>query len=314
MRRKDGNAYQELGCLGFRAAIQRELNRLERGINIYSDDEFRKTNEVLDGFLKKLRREGKMEPEKHKTAISPADMDKIRYLFDHDKGAENLTRQIWFGLTMHFGLRGREVQAKMLKTDIKICAGEEGEYIRLRTDFATKNYQGGSGSSRRDIGEGLTTDKGDILPFKILLRTLHPDCPRLFQRVPPKYSPRDAVWFCNMPLGKTTLAHMMQDMSAAAGLSTIYTNHCLRATVLSMLSAEDVEDRHIMSVTWHKNALSLRSNTKPTTSQQRSMSAILDGHRATKSSVSTPEATMPKIHGRGDGPHLRGSADCTYIT
>ena len=48
-----------------------ELNfQLERNFNVYSDPEFRKSNNVLDGVLKKLRREGKMEPIHHKQPIT----------------------------------------------------------------------------------------------------------------------------------------------------------------------------------------------------------------------------------------------------
>ena len=62
MKRKDGKNYQEPSYYGFRAAIHRQLVELERNFNVYSDPEFRKSNNVLDGVLKKLRREGKMEP------------------------------------------------------------------------------------------------------------------------------------------------------------------------------------------------------------------------------------------------------------
>ena len=92
MKRKDGKNYQEPSYYGFRAAIHRHLVELERNFNVYSDPEFRKSNNVLDGVLKKLRREGKMEPIHHKQPITKSDMDKIQYLFDHDKGASNLQR------------------------------------------------------------------------------------------------------------------------------------------------------------------------------------------------------------------------------
>lgn len=84
---------------------------------------------------------------------------------------------------------------------------------------------------------------------------------------------------------------MMQDISAAASLSRVYTNHCLRATVVSRLSGAGVEERHIMSVTGHKNAASLASYSRPTAEQQRSMSRLLDATTATKPTTTESETT-----------------------
>ena len=286
MRRKDGKNYQEPGYLGFRAAIQRELTRFDRKMNIFTDQEFRVSNDVLDGVLKKLRRDGMMAPIAHKVPISEEDMEKINYLFCTNKDAHTIQLQVWFSLTLHLGLRGRELQAKLTKSDLEIGNDGNGEYIQLSTDFATKNYQGGtSGSTRRNMGEGLITDNCQIISFKTMMQKLHPDCPRLFQRVRAHYNTRDDVWYCNSPLGKSSLANMMKNISKAAKPSTEYTNHCLRATVVSTLSASGVEDRHIMSVTGHKAARSLAAYSKSTAAQQRSMSRILDGRT---SSVELP--------------------------
>ena len=67
MKRNDGKNYPEPSYYGFRAAIHRQLVELERNFNVYSDPEFRKSNNVLDGVLKKLRREGKkiLSPHNH---------------------------------------------------------------------------------------------------------------------------------------------------------------------------------------------------------------------------------------------------------
>ena len=217
-----------------------------------------------------------MEPIHHKQPITKSDMDKIQYLFDHDKGASNLQRHVWFSLTLHLGLHGRELQTKILKTDLEIGKNDQGEYCRLSTDFATKYYQGGLGSSRRNSGAGIITAPNQILSIKLFLEKLHPNCARLFQRVRTSYSPRDKVWYCNAPLGKTTLNSMMTEILAAASLSKTYTYHCLRATVVSVLSAAGYEDRQIMAVTGHQNPKSLTSYARPTPQQQVEMSTALD--------------------------------------
>ena len=51
----------------------------------------------------------------------------------------------------------------------------------------------------------------------------------------------------------------MSAISQAAGLSRVYTNHCIRATCVTVLDDAGIEARHIMRITGHKNEASIRS-------------------------------------------------------
>ena len=74
-----------------------------------------------------------MNPIAHKDIITDGDCNKIKYLFDHKKDARCLNQQVWFYMTLHFGIHGRELQCLLRKTD------EHGaKYVKLGTDFATK--------------------------------------------------------------------------------------------------------------------------------------------------------------------------------
>ena len=75
-----------------------------------------------------------MNPIAHKDIITDGDNNQIKYLFDHKKDARCLTQQVWFYVTLHFGIHGRELQCLLRKTD------EHGaKYVKLGTDFAPKN-------------------------------------------------------------------------------------------------------------------------------------------------------------------------------
>ena len=106
MKSKDGGCYQELGYLGFRAAIQRQSNVHDGNFNIFPETEFTNSNEVLDGVLKQRRREEDMNPVKHKEPITSFDLEYIKQFFDKNKRAQNLSRHVWFCLSLHLGLRG----------------------------------------------------------------------------------------------------------------------------------------------------------------------------------------------------------------
>ena len=61
------------------------------------------------------------------------------------------------------------------------------------------------------------------------------------------------TWYCNVPLGEKYLGNMLAMLSAKYRLSQRYTNHCLRVTSLQVLDDKNVDSRHIIRVSGHKN-------------------------------------------------------------
>ena len=66
-------------------------------------------------------------------------------------------------------------------------------------------------------------------------------------------NPEDAVWYENRPLGVNKLGEMMKTISVAAKLSQLYTNHSVRASTITLLSDENVPDRHVMFISGHSS-------------------------------------------------------------
>ena len=78
------------------------------------------------------------------------------------------------------------------------------------------------------------------------------------------------------PLGTTTLDNMMKDMSKRAGIELHHTNHCLRATSVTVLSDHNCETRRIKSITGHKSDQAVESyNERPSLEQQQKMPLVL---------------------------------------
>eukprot|EP00117_Sycon_ciliatum_P038082 scpid85364/ scgid28368/ len=189
--------------------------------------------------------------------------------------------------------------ARYRRPMLEFGTGDHGEFARLSADFATKNYQGGRGSDRRDACAGKITDQAQLLSLRMMMPQLHPNRPALFQRAKQNYATQDRVWFCNSPLGKTILGNMMPEISKAAQLTQIYTNHCLCATVVSMLPGEGSEQRHIMALTGHRSSNSLTSYTRSTTAQERPMSdtlAVKKRNEAAHGSTAKAEIAQPRSH------------------
>ena len=84
----------------------------------------------------------------------------------------------------------------------------------------------------------------------------------------------------------------MKQISKQANLFQEYTNHCLRATVTTILSNAGCKARNIMSVTGHKNEQSSKGYvTEPSLEQRNQMYDIL--HKYGK-----PEETIISIQTR----------------
>ena len=203
MKKKDGTAYQRSSYNGFRAALNRHLE--DRGFDLFSDSAFARCNSVFDGVLKRLKREGKLRPIKHKDPISDPDLRKINYTFGTKKDPVTLLQQVWFFVTLHFGLRAREVQASMRKGDLVLCRDANGkEYFTLSTDFVTKNHQNDSSAQTA----GCIQDSHQVFSIKMYLSKLNPSCDRLFQR-PNIDQCGKQPWYFNSPIGKNKMDTML---------------------------------------------------------------------------------------------------------
>eukprot|EP00117_Sycon_ciliatum_P035923 scpid60364/ scgid27133/ len=175
--------------------------------------------------------------------------------------------------------------ARLRKQDFLISAPDGGcEIVTLRTEFSTKNYQGGlKGSSFNSAG--CISDPQQVAVFMHYLSKLHPDIDRIFQcaRVPFGVSlESDSERFMKSPLSHNMLSTMMRKISQEAKLSTAYANHSVRAstiasTIIVKLKKAGVEDRKICAVSGHRNIQSLESYDQTTTTEMKSLSAKIDG-------------------------------------
>ena len=110
-----------------------------------------------------------------------------------------------------------------------------------------------------------------VASYIMYVNKLNPKLESLFQR--PKSAPtNDGPWYDAQVIGTKTLAKMMKRISIDAKLSMIYTNHCIRATSISVLDSSGFEARHIMSVSGHRQESSIRSYSKTDLATKRRMS------------------------------------------
>ena len=94
----------------------------------------------------------------------------------------------------------------------------------------------------------------------------------------------NAIWYDRKPLSVNKLSSIMKQISKAAGLSKVYTNHCLRETAITLLSEAKVPNRHIMAISGHRSEASLASyNNRPSQNQPYNCSDVIAAAASGKS-------------------------------
>ena len=113
-----------------------------------------------------------------------------------------------------------------------------------------------------------------VKSFEIYLSKLSPKSDSLFQQ--PKSSFTQGEWYNGRPHGVNAISGFMSKISKAAGLSQSYTNHCLRATAVTVLGNSGVSAPDIIAVSGHKNVQSLIPYQRSISDSKRySMSSVL---------------------------------------
>ena len=152
--------------------------------------------------------------------------------------------------------------------------------MTMAHDEVSKNHLGGLKDtiSTEKYARMYETDSPNdgYKAVKLYLSKFNPKSSVFFQYPSRNWAPSDPVWYDNKPLGINKLDSMMKEISQAAQLSRIYTNHSVRATAITLWSNAGVPNRHIMAISGHRNEQSLAHyNTRPSTAQLLHCSEVL---------------------------------------
>ena len=213
--------------MGIRFGLQRHFP-LQKELDIISDGEFSKSNQIFEAAIVELKRQGFGKVDHH-IPISKEDPEKIQSSYNPSSpDPKSLQQVVWFNIVFHLISRGRENLRLLTK-----------ESFAVQVDAAGKKFK----------------------TFELYLSKLNPTLSCLWQRprATEHFSHSDEVWHCNVPLGKNALGTFMSSISKELKLSQKYTNHCIRATAVSLSDECNFEARHIMRVSGHKSESSIRS-------------------------------------------------------
>lgn len=183
--------------------------------------------------------------------------------------------------------------------------------------LTSKNHTGGLDGTE-DHSDGkifalATSRRCPVEVLKLYLSHLNPNSEALFQRPKDlssaKFNPTtDDIWYERRQLGHNTLENMLRKMTEKAGIVPYLTNHSLRATTVTVLSANNIETRKIKAITGHKSDTSVESYCqRPTLDQFKQMSSALtsfiSGKESPETSLSVPSTSTTTV------PAMRSSSD-----
>ena len=289
-RKTDGSMYLKKSMQGIKFGLQRHFQALHRW-DIVRDRDFAESNLVFKSVLVQLKMKG-LGSVQHKNPISPNDFEKIRDCDACDpltpRGLQNM---VFINTMLFLCNRGQENLRDMQPSDFLLETDDEGIRFISRRDMFTKN-------NREDADEKVGGKMYELpgnprCPVDSFLRykaKLHPLCPAFWQK-PREVAPEDPEqpWYCNSPVGNNTLSKKMKVISTSAGCATMYTNHCLRATCVTVLDREGFASRDIMTVSGHHSETSIKHYSKTSDDKMRQMSnAIARKSMSTATAVKLP--------------------------
>ena len=282
VRKGDGSFYKKTSFTSLRFGLQREFKRIRPDINIIDDPEFSSSFEMYKAQCVQLKAMGLAKVE-HKMPISKTDMELL-----YSSGVfsianpVSLLKKVFFEVVLYLCRRGIENLRKINIDDFEVKKFSDGtRYIVYTKDELKKNLR----VNDEYLEGGYIVENGDencpLKSFLLYVNKLNPSLKCFFQR-PKRSIPSDGPWFDNMVLGEKSLEGMMKKISKEANLSHIYTNHCIRATCITLLDRAGVEARHIMAISGHKSESSIRSYASTSGSTKRKLAQTISAHSYAK--------------------------------
>ena len=167
---------------------------------------------------------------------------------------------------------------KMKKTDFELRFNEELEewYVIKVKDELTKNHQDMENIVSGIMPENKTDEMCPVASFKTYIEHLNPDNDYMWQYTLEKIDPaKPNIWYSKKHFGKNPLSTFMSDLSKDCKLSKIYTNNCIRATGITVLTNAKFSNADIMSVSGHKSVQSLAVYQKTDNKKKIKMGKVL---------------------------------------
>lgn len=260
LRTDKGGFYSPSSLICFRASIQRYLSSPEVNctMDIIHGNNFKRANGVLRSMVGRYLQSNQRKNEKFQS-INEEDMDKMKQYFQRNN-LQVLQDEVLFNTIFHFGLRGRENLRSLTYSTFEMKTDDSGaRYLHIAVPMMQKNVKASLNckdySDYKQARMYEVSDKHQCPLQAFFDYQSHFEGPKadtpLFLKVGKNGT------FSKQVIGKCTLGDFMKNLSKKINLQKMYTNHCIRVTVVTVLKEQCVADRDVMLITGHKNSRSI---------------------------------------------------------
>ena len=228
---------------------------LKQNYDIIKDEAFKSTRTVVQAKLVDLKRKGHGDV-KHVDAITVDDLRRIGSM--RDDTPVFLQLKVWFFIQFYFCRRGLENSHTLKKDDVIFHEEDNNRpFVSLR-DCVTKKSRIVGDRSYEGVMPGGCKESCPVSLLQKYIKKLNPKNEYMWQRPVLSFRESDCVWYVNQKIGINTVAKFMQQISHYAKLSKAYTNHCVRATSITVMS-QAWPDTDVQVISGHKslNALGI---------------------------------------------------------
>ena len=175
-----------------------------------------------------------------------------------DSSPRVLSQTMWWIITQHFGLTGRQEHHSMEVEDFSFCVDDSGtDYVTFK-DNPTKTRQEGFNTKHRSVLPKMFATGGPTWPVQLLKQYLSRR-PQELRDKGPFYlgiieNPKTNVCYKKQRLGVKSIDNMMKRVVKNTPLEKSnkkLTNHAARETIVKKLRAASVGRQSIIQVTGH---------------------------------------------------------------
>ena len=286
VRKSNGCEYEPDSLKVMQAAFERYLKDNSYPLSLMKDNQFLSSRKVLEGKARQLREKGMgKRPNKAQSLTQPEEEILWQSKQLGGDSPRSLLNTMWWLLSQHFGLRGRQEHHEMKVEDFIFQRDDNGIEFITFAEGLTKTRQGGLRVKPRAVLPKMFATGMSRCPVNFMKKYLAKR-PKELKNAGPFYlavidNPQTEIWYKNQPMGRNKIDSIMKDMVANSPLNLQtegkrLTNHSARKTLVKKLKQSGVPKSEIKHVTGHTSEKGLDDYDSGDENQQRMISGLID--------------------------------------